>query len=463
MPRAVSSVPLFLTESERPATHSELKSYDIMLPCQRIRHTKVTSDNSIAIADGALKILFAYQRNRRQEFEEVDEPDEPGLDFLLHTVNYDLHYLSAPHRGWKWMCGLSGMYQKSVNEGTEFLIPAYHLFDYGLFATLSKEVGSVSLNAGLRFDQRHLSSKSLEEDGELRFLEFCRTFHGVAAGLGCAWQLTNGLNAKLNFSRGFRAPNISEFGSNGVHEGSLQYEMGNRDLDPEGSWQIDLGMDYSQRVVSAQLALFVSRIDHYIFSSRCADPMGNPLYADGVPLYQYTAGDARLWGGEARIDVHCPEHLHFGSAFSYVSSVLLHQPAETKYLPFTPAHRVDADVRYEFICNGQTFDDLFLKAQVQVSLRQDHFYALNATETATPAYALLGLSAGTNIRHHGRRILSLLVSASNLTDKAYQSHLSRLKYAPVNEATGRMGVFNMVFVNHIISITCTLNDRKVIA
>jgi iron complex outermembrane receptor protein len=33
--------------------------------------------------------------------------------------------------------------------------------------------------------------------------------------------------------------------------------------------------------------------------------------------------------------------------------------------------------------------------------------------------------------------------AQNITDVAYQNHLSRLKYTAENMATGRMGVFNM--------------------
>ena len=69
---------------------------------------------------------------------------------------------------------------------------------------------------------------------------------------------------------------------------------------------------------------------------------------------------------------------------------------------------------------------------------------VNCFFIATPSFAFCNVNSfKTYIRYHGRRILSLLLSASNLTDKAYQSHLSRLKYAPVNEATGRMGVFNM--------------------
>ena len=35
------------------------------------------------------------------------------------------------------------------------------------------------------------------------------------------------------------------------------------------------------------------------------------------------------------------------------------------------------------------------------------------------------------------------VTADNLLNKAYQNHLSRLKYADENVVTGRRGVFNM--------------------
>jgi iron complex outermembrane receptor protein len=37
----------------------------------------------------------------------------------------------------------------------------------------------------------------------------------------------------------------------------------------------------------------------------------------------------------------------------------------------------------------------------------------------------------------------LYISVDNLLDVAYQSHLSRLKYAPENYVTGRMGVYDM--------------------
>ena len=43
----------------------------------------------------------------------------------------------------------------------------------------------------------------------------------------------------------------------------------------------------------------------------------------------------------------------------------------------------------------------------------------------------------------GKKIAELYVSADNLLNKAYQNHLSRLKYADMNVVTGRRGVYNM--------------------
>lgn len=433
-----------------------IKSYGKPMPYQQIHHYKAVLDNSWLLGDGNLKLLVGYQQNRRQEFEEVEHPNECGLDFLLHTINYDLHYLSPETNGWKFSAGINGMWQQSINKGTEFLIPAYHLFDYGIFATMSKEIGRVNISGGLRFDQRHLHSDALEEDNELRFKAFKRNFENVSGSIGMAYELCPSLNLKFNLSRGFRAPNISELASNGIHEGTLRYEKGNDNLKAEQSWQMDLGLDYTSPIVSAQLALFANHIDNYIFIQKLNDKTGHEVLIDKTPVYQFTSCNARILGGEARVDVHPLPHLHIGNSFSYVNSIQLHQPSDSKYIPFTPAPRWNADIRYEFICNGHTFDNLFLKFAVDCNLRQNHFYAANDTETATPSYTLFNFYAGTDIKYHGKRLLSLYLSGENLTNRAYQNHLSRLKYLDTNPVTGRKGVYNMGR-NYSIKVVIPIN------
>ncbi len=421
-------------ELEQP--YADAKTYHHGLPYQQVYHYKAVLDNAFYLGDGRLNAVLAYQQNRRQEFE---EPDEYGLYLKLHTVNYNVHYVTRRlGEDWRITSGVSGMWQRSLNEGDEFLIPDYSLFDFGAFVTTTANIGSWALNGGLRFDNRHLDSRELMDDGALRFQAFKRDFNGFTASVGAVWHATEHLDLRVNAARGFRAPNISELASNGVHEGSLRYEVGNRELKPEFSLQFDLGAELTTSWLDAQLSLFSNRIDNYIFIHRT-----DMVIDDEFMTYRYHSGDAQLLGGEVALDIHPWHFLHLGSSFALVNAVQLHQPEESKYLPFTPAPRWQSDIKWEILHDGRLLNNAFVSLGVDYNFKQDHYYRADDTETATPAYCLLNAAIGTDIMCKGQRVACLSIMGTNLTNKAYQSHLSRLKYADVNPVTGRQGVLNM--------------------
>lgn len=432
-----------IVEGERDPQTGELespvdnvKTYGKALPFQQVYHYKAVLDNSFNLPDGNLKAIIGYQQNRRQEFEE--SPDEYGLYFQLHTVNYDIRYLTNEFNGWKINIGMNGMWQRSQNKGEEYLIPAYRLFDFGVFATVSKELKRWTLSGGARFDYRHLHSEQLEDDGVLRFKDFKRNFNGVTGSIGAVFHAADNLDFKLNIARGFRMPNMSELGSNGVHEGTIRYEIGNADLKPEYSLQADLGMNFNSKYVELQVGAFANRIDNYIFAHRIDEQM-----EEGYMTYRFDQGDARLLGFEASLDIHPVHWIHFGNSYSMVDAIQLHQPKETKYLPYIPAARWNSDLKFELTHHGKVLNNTYVAVGLEHYFRQDHYYMADDTETATPGYTLFNLSAGTDIHIKGKKVAELYLTAENLTNKAYQSHLSRLKYADVNSVTGRRGVFNM--------------------
>ena len=450
---------------ELECSTSNIKTYGKSLPFQQVKHYKLVWDNSLNLNNGYLKAIIGYQQNRRQEFEE--DMDEYELYFKLHTLTYDLRYVTNEFDGWKLSTGIGGMYQKSGNEGEEYLIPDYRLFDFGVYATATKTLGDRwTLNGGVRYDHRRLHGDALQEDGEWRFTDFSRHFNGLTGSVGAVCNLNDHLNLRLNLARGFRTPNMSELASNGVHEGSIRYELGEQDLKAEYSLQADLGLDFTSRYVSAQLALFANRIDNYIFTHRL-----NEEIEEGYLTYAYTQGDARLLGFEAGIDFHPVHSVHFSNSFSYVDAQLMNASADTKYLPFTPAPRWSSELKWELLhhshstikhhhsdyasalshiashvsraVSGLSFNNLYVAAGLDCYLKQSHIYSADDTETVTPGYALLNLSAGTDIQIKGKKIAELYVTADNLLNKAYQNHLSRLKYADENVVTGRRGVYNM--------------------
>ena len=431
--------------------------YGKSLPFQQVKHYKAVWDNSLNLSSGYLKAIIGYQQNRRQEFEESE--DEYELFFKLHTLTYDLRYVTNEFNGWKLSTGIGGMYQKSGNEGEEYLIPDYRLFDFGIYTTATKRLGDRwTLNGGLRYDHRRLHGDELIEDGAPRFTDFSRHFNGLTGSLGAVFNMNEHFNLRLNLARGFRTPNMSELASNGVHEGSVRYELGNQQLKAEYSLQADLGLDYTSHYVSAQLALFANRIDNYIFTHRVAEEIEK-----GYLTYVYTQDDARLLGFEAGVDFHPVHSVHFSNTFSYVDARLLHADADTKYLPFTPAPKWTSELKWELFHHshstvsphamheyrhihpksGVALNNLYIAAGLDCYLKQTHIYRADDTETETPGTALLSLSAGTDIMLHSKKIAEFYITADNLLNKAYQNHLSRLKYADENVATGRRGVFNM--------------------
>ena len=449
-----------IVEGERDPETGELEhaegwtghQYGKSLPFQQVKHYKLVWDNSLYLSSGNLKAIIGYQQNKRQEFEE--SADEYELYFKLHTLTYDFRFVTNESNGWKFSTGIGGMYQKSGNEGEEYLIPDYNLFDFGIYATATKNISERwTLNGGLRFDHRWLHGNELIEAGNIRFNDFSRHFNGLTGSIGSVYNINEHFNVRLNLARGFRTPNMSELASNGVHEGSIRYELGNQQLKAEYSLQADLGLDFTSEFVSAQVALFANRIDNYIFTHRLDQEI-----EEGYLTYAYTQGDARLLGFEAGIDFHPVHSIHFSNSFSYVDAQLMHASADKKYLPFTPAPRWTSELKWEIFHHSHStvnhhhtadtvhrslFNNLYVAVGLDCYLKQTHIYSADDTETATPGYALLSLSAGTDIQVKGKKIAELYVTADNLLNKAYQNHLSRLKYADENAVTGRRGVFNM--------------------
>lgn len=439
------------------AGSSDLKKYQPENPYQLINHYKVVSENNFYLGKGNLKATFGFQQNNRKEFAEPETPDQYQLFFKLNSVNYDFQYSFAEKKNINLTLGWNGMWQQSENKGSEFLVPAYQLFDAGVFVIFRKNYRKLDLLGGVRGDQRHQKGEPLylDEEGKVvsagtfrateRFAAFDRTFNGFSASLGGSYQISEAMYAKLNLSRGFRAPNIAELGSNGVHEGTLRYEKGNTNLNPEESFQVDFTTGLNTSHIASELNLFTNSVNNFIFSHKGNDLSGNPSLIDGVPVFLYTSGKAFLYGGEFTLDIHPHPHdwIHFENSLSYVHAELKDQPTESRYLPFTPPFHWRSDIKTEFGNKSKHFKNAYVRFGIDWYAAQNNVFSAYATETATPGYTLLNIGAGIDFVSGGETRFSLIVVGQNLADVGYQSHLSRLKYSAVNYATGRTGVFNM--------------------
>ncbi len=446
---------------EVTAGPSDYKGYKVGFPHQEINHLRAISDNYFILNKGTINANLGFQNNQRKEFGDPTNPNDKDLYFYLNTFSYNARYNFEKIKGWETSIGIGGMQQSNTNKGLEFLIPDYNLFDAGIFVYTQKTFDKFTLAGGVRFDNRNMNTKELyldsleqpvskpDANSELKFSSFTKNYHGISGSVGVSYPLTSISTLKLNLSRGFRAPNIAELSSNGRHEGTFRYEIGDPNLKPEISHQIDIAYYLTSKHITFSLTPFVNFIGNYIYSEKLKGENGLdsiPDSSEPAPAFKFTSGNATLLGGEVYLDIHPHplDWLHLENSFAYVQATQSNQPDSTKFLPFIPAPKYRGVIKAQFKNAGNTFSNLFIQFAVDHFFKQDKFFSAYGTETGTPAYTLISAGFGTNIKAFNRKdFFSLYITGENLADIAYQNHLSRLKYAPENLATGRVGVYNM--------------------
>ena len=437
--------------TEAIATNSDFKKITPDIPFQHIRHFKIASDNNFAIGKSNVDLTVGFQENQRQEFGNADDVNTPDAWFDLKTVNYSVRWHLPSAGNWKTTIGAGGMSQNNTNKADEVIIPDYNLFDIGGFVFTQYNKNKLSLNGGIRFDTRHVNGKPMDVNNQLKFTGFSTNFSNVSGSAGLSYAASKMLTLKFNLARGYRAPNLAELASNGAHEGTNRYEVGNTNLKSETSLNADAGIELNSEHVSLETSIFYNHISNFIFYEKMVNQLGqdsimtNPSGGQNLNVYRFDQKDANLSGVEMSLDMH-PHPLdwvHFKNAFSYTRAQFTEAVDGTKNIPTIPAARLFTDLGVKFLPKGKSLRNLHVSLESDYTFKQNHPFTGFDTETATGDYWLINASIGTDFVSHGKTIFSLLFTGNNLGDVAYQNHLSRLKYTDVNNVTGRMGVFNV--------------------
>lgn len=442
---------------------AEEKRFTPRAPMQKIQHTKYTLDNNIKIGNDRLKATFGVQQNQRMEFGNVLDLEEKELFFDLKTFNYAVQYLQAEKNNWKNTFGVNGMRQTNTNRGEEALVPNYTSFDIGAFYYTQKRTDKTSWSGGLRYDQKYMNyinpaqfvcPPGMACPALYNPIESNKQFNNISGAIGVAHDVNDQLTLKFNIARGFRAPNMAELASYGAHEGTNRFEYGNELLRSEKSLQFDAAVEWSNEHMSIAGNVFYNTVKDYIFYQKlnavaggdsiimdyAHDDAGEELYA-----FAFRQKDAHLYGAEFNVDFHPHplDWLHVENSVSLIRGQFKDALDGSKNLPGIPSARWLSEVRIELFKKSKLIKNSFINLQLDNVFAQNNPFTGYNTETQTPAYTLLNIGYSTQIQHRNKTLFSVSLVGQNLADVAYQHHLNRLKYGPMNEATGRMGVFNM--------------------
>ena len=437
------------TPLERIATNEDLNERTPLIPRQSIKHHKIVADNNFSVGKSRVKLNAGYQINQRKEFANPEKENEAELFFDMNTVTYNAQFVLPEVKEWHITIGTSGMFQASRNKAEEVLIPEYDLFDIGGFVYIQRFFKKLTLSGGARFDNRSVDSKEFFEGTDLKFTAFNKSFANISGSVGVSYEPAEFLTLKANLARGFRAPNIAELGSNGVHEGTFRYEYGNNNLESETSLQFDGGVEVNYEHFNLGISGFYNGMNNFIFYRKLQAVSGGDslvnVNGDDIPAFQFSQNNAKLSGLEVSLDIHPHplDWLHFENSVSFVRGRFDEKIGGTDNLPLIPATKLSSDLGTNFKKAGKGLRNFYVKAGMERYFKQDKPFFAYDTETATPGYTLLNAGIGTDILNKKEKtIFSIHFAGINLTDAAYQHHLSRLKYAGRNMATGRMGVFN---------------------
>ncbi|MDR1792073.1 MAG: TonB-dependent receptor [Bacteroidales bacterium] len=411
-----------LTEGEEDSSADEEEA-DVHLrtpqfPVQGLQTHIFSSESVVFLKDKSkLKWDINYIFNIRREFEEDNLEHLPALDMRLGTLSYNLRWYSATlGQHWNIVAGSQGFWQVNQNQGVERLIPDASTANIGIFSTADyhyKE--NAYLQFGLRTDYIHIAGKSyINEADELQFPTFGANYFSVNFSTGIYQPLSKEISVRLNIASGFRAPNMYELLSDGVHEGTNRYEIGNQSLKTENSYQADFSLDYQSKHVEVFVNPYFNYIRHYIY----LQPQNYTI--EDMAVYNYAQNHALLYGGEAGVHFHPHpvDWLHVEVSYSNTFGQQLNGSA----LPLLPAQKLNSVLQADFSWNKKV-NSFSLYVQYQYTFAQNQ---VSDYEQITPDYHLL--NAGFSIGFvFGKQKPSLQFSVNNILNTKYFDHLSRYK------------------------------------
>lgn len=430
-------------------SNTDFNSLDPQVPYQYIKHLKLISENTFKVGSGRISLNLGWQKNQRLEFGNADDPAEKELHFDLGTFSYNATYHFDDKKGWTTSVGINGMQQKNTNKGEEVLIPEYSLFDIGTFIYTQKTINKTTVSGGVRYDNRSLNAEEFIEGANIKFDHFKKQFSNISGSAGISYAASKTVTLKANIAKGFRAPSIPELASNGAHEGTNRYEYGSQYLKSETSLQGDLAFELNSPHILLTAGIFYNNISNFIFYRKLNALGGGDslIMVDGenIPAFQYAQHNASLFGGELNLDIHPHpvDWLHLESMFSYVRARFSESIEGTRNVPFIPAARWINQLRAELFATGKRIKHLNVYAEIDHTFKQANAFTGYDTETPTESYTLLNAGVNSSVVNKSKTLFSIYLLANNITNVAYQNHLSRLKYASHNTSTNRQGVFNM--------------------
>ncbi len=381
----------------------------LRIPVQIFMNNLLSVENKFFTKRGEMSLLLGQTVNRLTEFEEKNTI--PGIDMFLSNSLYHFKWKYNITEKISFVSGAQGMFQwiKNTNKGTEALLPNALMLDNGIYSVFSYHQKKWSIQTGLRIDQRIV--KSLTAFNGIDKLS--RNFESINFSAGWVrsseWQ-----TFRVNLSSGFRSPHLSELMSDGLHHGTLRYEIGDVNLKNERATQIDI----SYELQNEHFQFIVNPFYNYIQNFITITPSDSMVY--NLPVFFYKQKElVHLFGSDFSLHYHphFAHWLHLDASYSMIQA----QENNGDAIALIPQNRLSSNIKFSFEERSKFY--------IQEIVFQHQFFSqqnrIAEYETNSSAYNLLHISC--NIKWNLNNPIFIGAGVKNILNEEYVDHLSRLK------------------------------------
>ena len=212
-------------------------------------------------------------------------------DTVFEREGWELR-AEAAHTPW-WVIdeGVVGVQFSDVDFsalGSESFTPASTTKTQALFVSEHIHGDVLHYEFGGRIERTDIS-----EDKEQRDYDEL----AISLAAGATWHIDEANSLSLVLQRSQRNPTSTELYAEGPHFATSQYEFGDADLKQETAYGVDLTYRTTHENWQAEVSLFYTYFDDYIFSE---EREGEEI--DELHVYDFDAIDAQFYGIEAQLD-----------------------------------------------------------------------------------------------------------------------------------------------------------------
>lgn len=395
-------------------------SYDIAAPKQKITHDLWSVNLSYPVRSfGEFELQYGWQSNARQEFDgHTRSRGRANFDLTLTTYTADLKLKHDPIGSVFGTIGFSAMRQGNVGQGLSFLIPNFRSYTTGIYILETFSEDLLTLSAGARGDYHWMKVFS---NPDRNIDERVHEYSNLAGAFGAIYQFEPEWSLNLNVGAGWRPPTVNELYSYGVHHGTAQFEIGDKNMISEKSYSIDATLKHRGESSSVEISGYVNRMDDFIFAFPSLQPT---LTLRGIfPTMIYRQSNVVLHGIDASAEYQAAEDLRIGASLSAVRG---RDEEKNEPLFQMPADRLKGWAHVHLPLHFG-LEEAYVELTGTAVDRQSRTPANTDYLPPPPGYLLFDIEYGGEFIM-GPHMVSFNITVQNIFNAAYRDYLSRFRY-----------------------------------